>query len=97
MEKAKTSLTYSMMTSTLSNRPIRKEVRGFNSLATQICYVLELPEQSLIMLPSESTDFVSFQMKIFRAHVRSIQSSQENIFFSNANDLTGTGTQEETR
>jgi len=97
MGKAKTSLNYSMTTSTLSNRPIRKEVCGFNSLATPIRYVLKLPEQSLIMCPSESTDFVSSQMKIFCAYAMSIQSSQEDIFFMTAKDLMGIGTLEETR
>ena len=96
MGKAKTSLNYLMTTSMLLNRPIRKDVRGFNSLATPIRYVLELPEQSLIMHPSESTDFVSSQMKIFHAHAISIQSSQEDIFFMTAKDLTDIGTPEET-
>ena len=96
MGKAKTSLNYSMMTSTLSNHPIRKEVHGFNLLATPIRYVLELPEQSLIMRPQESTDFISSQMKIFCAHAMSIQSSREDIFFTTAKDLTGIGTPEET-
>ena len=96
MGKAKTFLNYSMTTSTLSNCPIRKEVRGFNSLATPICYVLELPEQSLIMRPSESTDFVSSQMKIFHAHAMSIQLSREDIFFTDAKDLMDIGTPEET-
>jgi len=59
--------------------------------------VLELPEQSLTMRPLENTDFVSSQTRNFCAHAMSIQSSQGDIFFMTAKDLTGIGTPEETR
>ena len=95
MGKAKTSSNYSITISTLSNLPILKEVCGSNLLATLICYVLERPELSPTMHPSESIDFVSFQKKIFCAHAMNIQLSRGDIFFTTVKDLTDIGTPEE--
>jgi len=97
MGKEKTSLNYSTTISTLSNLPTLKEVLGSNLLATLIHYVLERPEPSPTMHPSESINFVSSQKKNFRAHAMSIQLSRGDIFFMTAKDLTGIGTPEETR
>ena len=74
-----------------------KVVRNYNYLVTLIHYVLGLPEQLLIMRPSESTDFDSSLTWNFHAHATSIQSSQGDIFFTIAKDSTGIGTLEETR
>ena len=80
-----------------SNLPTLKVVHGYNSLVTLICYVLELLEQLLIMLPSESTDFDFSLTWNFHVHATIIQLSQEDIFFTIVKDSMGIGTLEETR
>jgi len=59
--------------------------------------VLELLEQLLIMLPSESTDFDFSLTWNFHVHTTITQSSQGDTFFTIVKDSTDIGTLEETR
>ena len=72
-----------------------KVVRGFNLLATLICYVLALPELLPVMLLLGSTDYDISHAWTSHAHAIIILSNLGDIYYMSAADLMGTGTQEE--
>ena len=72
-----------------------KEVFGYSSLDTWICYVCEWPELLLITLQSVNIDLDSFLRKNLSVYVAHTQSNHKDIFFMIAEDSTAIGIQEE--
>ena len=81
----------------LLSRLIPKEVCDFKCLATPTRYVPALLEQSPTTLLLESIGYNFSQAWTFRVHMITIQSSREDIFFTNAKDSMGIGILEEIR
>ena len=74
-----------------------KEVLSFKLLVTPIRCVLVRLEPLPITLPLVNIGCASSLEWISRVYTPTIQSKQGDTFFMNVEDLTGIGTQEETR